>query len=346
MSWLKLAAAVAGPVAGALLGKKQGGKQTTITKLPDNQQRNVDLLMQGAEDLYKQGGPKYYEGNTVAPRSADTLTANEMARQFALGSGTDMANRAIASNNAWLNPEMLTNPNMIPGYSGVADDLSRRARISLTEDMLPSIRSSGVLAGGYGDTKNQNAQALAVARANEALQGQLSGLGLDTWSRAAGLQQQAIQMAPMLMSLGMQPAQIMQLIGAGNEAYDQRLIDAAREKWNFEQTRPYSNLEFFKQMTGRAGDYGGTNVTTTQGPSNTLTGAMQGLGAAGYLMSLLSGNPTGAAPIGLGTGGTTPGNFGLGVGTFGLGSNSFGQNNVDWGRILTPKLNPLVGMGG
>lgn len=343
MSWLKLAGAIAGPVAGALLSKRPSSSQTTVTKLPDNQQRNVDMLLQGAQDLYKQGGPKYYEGNTVAPRSADTLTANEMARNFALGQGTDMANQAITANSAWLNPDMLTNPNAIPGYSGVANDLARRARISLTEDMLPSIRSSGVLAGGYGDTKNQNAQALAVARANESLQGQLSGLGLDTWSRAAGLQQNAIQLMPMLMSLGMQPAQIMQLLGAGNEAYDQRLIDAARERWNFEQTRPYSNLEFFKQMTGRAGDYGGTNVTTSQGPSTTMTGAMQGLGAAGYLMSLLSGGGGGITPIGLGNGGVTPGNFGQPVGTFGLGSNSFGQNNVNWNQLLTPKLNPLLG---
>lgn len=322
MNWLNLAAAVAGPVLGAALSKKP--KTKTVTKLPEEQQANVDLLMRGARDLYETGGPRYFEGNTVADRSADTLRGLDMWRQFALGDAGNLAQRATAANDAWLNPAMLSDLNAIPGYSGMAADIQRRVTQNLREDILPSIRSSGVMAGGYGDTKNTQGQALAGARASDNLAGQLAQLGMNTWSRAAGLQQNAIQLAPMLMQLGMQPGQIMQLIGASNETDAQNRINADMARWNFNEQRPFLNLQMLKDLTGTAGQYGGTNVQT--GQSQAGTGAMQGLGAALYLMQMMNPQARASTPsIGLNPMQPT-GNFGLPVGNFGLPYNSFALN--------------------
>ncbi|NOJ26552.1 MAG: hypothetical protein DA330_00870 [Nitrososphaera sp.] len=318
--WSGLGAAIAGPVLGAALAKKP--KQTSVTKLPDNQQANVDLLMRGAKELYQTGGPRYYEGDTVAPRSADTLAGLDAARAFATGQGGTLADRAITANNAWLDPSILTDLNKIPGYSGMASDIQRRITQNLREDLLPGLRSSGVLSGGYGDTKNVQGQALATARASDNLAGQLSQLGLSTWGQAANLQQNAIQLAPMLMSLGLQPAQILQMIGATNEQDAQNRLNADINRWNFNENRPLLNLEMLKALTGTAGQYGGTNVQT--GPSQTGTGAMQGLGAALYLMQMMnpqSVNPM-TQPVSL-TPTLPTGAFGQPVQTFGLPRSGF-----------------------
>ena len=300
-----------GGLIGGLLGRKKQ-KSTTKVSLDPQQQKVYDDYMPGVGRLLNQGPPKYFEGPTVAARTGDTIQGLDAWRQFATGAAPDMVNRAIAVNNAWLDPAILTNLNAIPGYSGMSADISRRVMQALTEQALPSIRSSRILAGGYGDSKNQQSQGLAVGRSMDNLAGQLSNLGLNTWTNAAGLQQNAQQMIPMLLQAGMQPGQILQMVGGADQAYAQQLIDAAMAKHSFEQQAPYAHLDAVQKLLGRVGDYGGT--TTSIGPSNTLTGAMQGLGAGAYLATLF-GKPPGAAgpgaagPTGPGAFGATPSGF-------------------------------------
>lgn len=332
--WGKILGSIAGAAAGKLLGGKGGrSTQTTTTELNPLQRQGLEVMMPDAIKLYQQGGPKYYAGNTVADRSPDTMAGLDMARQFALGGATTGAADAMAANRAWLNPDMVTNLGAIPGYEGMATDISRRVNQNLMESVLPSIRSSGVLAGGYGDSKNQMAQALAAGRSQDNLAGQLSQLGLNTWTQANQFRENAIQMMPMLMQLGLLPSNIMNQVGAANEADAQKRIDADKARWDFGQQAPYVNLQFLKDMIGRAGDYGGKQTTTGTVQPAPGTGILQGLGVGGYLSSLFSG---GAPSIPLLAGGAT-GSFGLPTGSFGLPSTSFGRQ-TDWSRILAPQL--------
>jgi hypothetical protein len=218
----------------------------------------------------------------------------------------------------------------------MASDITRRVNQNLMESVLPSIRSSGVLAGGYGDSKNQMSQALAAGRSQDNLAGQLSQLGLNTWSQANQFRQNAIQNLPMLMQMGLVPSQLMQDVGRANEDYSQRQINADVERWNFGQQAPYVNLQFLKDMIGKAGDYGGKQTTTGTTTAAPGTSMLQGAGVGGYLASLFGGSSGQGAGISMIPNMST-GAFGLPTGSFGQPTGSFGRT-TDWSRILAPKL--------
>jgi hypothetical protein len=77
------------------MGSSRASQQTsntTRTVLPANQQQNVDLLMQGARDLYNSGGPQFFPGQTYANPTENQLTSRQQAANYATGVGQEFVN--------------------------------------------------------------------------------------------------------------------------------------------------------------------------------------------------------------------------------------------------------------
>ena len=286
-------------------------QQTTQNLLPVNQQNNVDVLMRQALDYYNSGGREYYQGDTVADYNPLQSGGQDAMLGYASGAGGDFINQAMAGNSFFMDPNNIFNLDNIPGYrdaQGATTDLFTR---NLTENILPSVRGGGTSSGQYGGSATGIGEALSVGRSSEGLSNALAGMDLAAYGQGLNSFNQAQNRAPGLFQLGAQPATIMANIGDAQQGQEQREIDANVARHMFEQNEPGVLLAMLQQLTGSAGQYGGTQEsTTTMNPASNPLGQALGLGLMG--MSAFGG---GGMPVGgAGKGGAT-GSLGGGMNT-------------------------------
>jgi hypothetical protein len=110
-------------------------------------------------------------------------------------------------------------------------------------------------------------------------------------------------------------------VGGAREAIAQRLIDAERERFEFERDAPIQRLGAIAPLVLNAGSLGGTNTTTTQAKGSKLSGI---LGAASLAAGLLF-PPAGAGLLGSSLLGAAGGGLGLASGLLGRAQGPFGS---------------------
>jgi hypothetical protein len=268
---------------------KQKTKSTQTTTLPANQQANVDLLMQGTQDLYNSGGPQYMPGANYTTATPEQLQARNMAMDYATGAGQDMVNSAQSANNFWMDPNRVFDLQSVPGYGasrqGIIDSVTRM----LTENYLPNSRSGAIAGGTLGGSRQGMMDALAAGRTGEALTAGLGNLDLGIYSQNLAANQNAISRAPAMYQLGTAPADTVNAVGGAYRADTAEQIAGDKERWDFQQMQLPRLLAMVQALTGTAGQYGGT-VTGKQTTKGSGGGSwMQPLGAAMSLGSMLMG---------------------------------------------------------
>jgi hypothetical protein len=268
---------------------KTKSKQATTTELPANQQQNIDQLMAGALDYYQSGGRTFFPGDTVANFDPNQITSQDLATNFAGGAGQDFANQAIASNQFFMDPSHIYNPDNVPGFSGAVDALTRGYTQNLTENILPVIRGGDTSSGQFGGSASGIGQALAAERSNQALGDSLSGLYLGAYGQGLNQFNQAMNRSPEMFNLGLQPANIYGNVGLQNQQQAQQEIQGERERHEFAQNEDALLLTLLQSLTGNAGQYGGTTVTEGTQKGGGGGGLSQGLGGMLSLYSLFSG---------------------------------------------------------
>jgi hypothetical protein len=161
-----------------------------------------------------------------------------------------------------------------------------------------SIDSGFSGAGRYGSGAHENAKADSVAdltsqfyanaydqQMNAAAQaGQLYNQGVDQQISGAAQSQE-------LANQAYKDAEALSQAGANVDAYNQALIDANIDRWNYEQQMPLTALSNYNQLI--QGTYGGTSTST--GKSNyspSALGTAVGAGAlgVGIMDSMLGGD--------------------------------------------------------
>jgi hypothetical protein len=262
---------------------------TTTTTLPAGQQQNVDLLQQGARDQYLSGGPRFYGGQTYAGPTSQQLAGREGAAGYATGAGQSLVDNYQAGEQFWLNPQNIFNPSNIPGFQQATDSVTQNVNRNLTESVLPAVRTGNIANGTLGGSRGQIAEGLAAGRTGDALAQALAGMNMNAYSQGLGMYNSAANRAPQTYGLGLAPSNTLETVGGQYQSDQQRQIDEAMQRFNFEQLAPLLNLQAFQQLTGTAGQYGGTtNSTQTQRMSGGDGGVTQALGTALTFASLLS----------------------------------------------------------
>jgi len=145
------------------------------------------------------------------------------------------------------------------------------------------------MASLYGDMLGGDAArqyGAASGLANSAMQA--AGMAGDMWSQGNADASTAANNLSALYQYGGMPAQSMLGVGSSIDAYNQQLIDADMQRWNYGQNANWDNLSRFAAMMNGLPDFSSTSQTTTQNQSkNRLMGALGGgLGAFGA-----TGNP-------------------------------------------------------
>lgn len=284
---------------------------TTTVKLPENQQANVDLLMQGARDFYNSGGPKFFPGQTYADTTAQQLQARNQMQEYAGGAGQNLVGNYQQGENFWLNPANIFNPQNIPGFSAAQDDVTRRVRQDLVESVLPQIRGGAIMSNSLGGSRQNLGEALAVERAADTLAGTLANMNMQAYGQGLNMYNAAANRAPGSYLLGLAPSQTLSAVGQEYQSDQQRAIDEAMQRFNFEQMAPLLNLQALQALTGTAGQYGGTTESTETKRMSGGSGIGNILGPLAMFASFLPGMKI----PGLGGGAPNDGYQGTGAGT-------------------------------
>jgi hypothetical protein len=272
---------------GGRSGQRQDSTQTTT--LPQDQQTNVDMLMAGARDFYRTGGPQYFGGNTVAGTDPNTLAGRTAGLNFAGGVGGNFTNSYLAGESNFLDPNNIYNPERMPGYARAREGVMTDVNNNLQRNILPSIRSSASANGVYGGSRQGIAEGLAAGEASRSVGDTLARMDMDAYGQGLGMYNAAAGRAPTSYGLGLAPSSTLQGIGEQYRADSQRNIDADMARWNFQQLAPLLNLQNFQGLTGTAGQYGGTTTGTQVQQGGGGNPWMQGVGALMSLASLWGG---------------------------------------------------------
>lgn len=296
-----------------------GGGSTTNTQvteqaLPENQQQNVDALLRGALQYFKSGGRTFYPGDLIADFTPEQLAGQQSMLDFAGGGGQDLVNQAIAGNAFFMDPNNIFNPQNVPGFKGSEEALTRGYTQNLTENILPYVRGGATSTGQFGGSPSGIGQALAVERSNKGLSDSLANLYLGAYGQGLDTFNQSLNRAPGLFGLGLAPGQVQAGVGDVRQGQQQREIEADVARHEFQQNEPMLLLQLLQQLTGGAGQYGGT-TTSTATEKTKSSPINQVLGGALSLASLW--NPTASLFAGLGGGGAGIGTPPILPGAFG-----------------------------
>lgn len=266
-----------------------------------------------AYKLYVQGqlAPDYYEGNTVAGQSDWTKQALQMQADRAMngsqlindastGMGNVVTGQALAGNQG-----LNTLNQMAQEDNPYADELYNRAN----SQAQAGINASFNAAGRYGS----GAHAAASADAANNLANQMYG---SMWDKRAAAAQGAGQLYN--QGIGQQIMGAGQAQQLGNQAYtdsaalseaggvmddyNQQLINADIDRWNYDQSKALQALSNYNQLI--QGNYGGTSTSTGQVQNyggnrlgNVAGGALAGGGLA-YMMGMSNPWIAGGAALG------------------------------------------------
>jgi hypothetical protein len=235
-----------------------GGQTVTSSTAPwVGQQPYLSFGFQQAQNLYNQGGPQYYPGATVAPVSDETTQALALQAQRALqGSPLNAAAQASALGTARGDYLSAGNPYLQNMFSSIANTVT------------PSVAGTFAGAGRYGSGAYANA--LTSALANTA-----GNLAYQNYSNERGNMMQANAQAPMLASQDYTDIGQLASVGDARQQLAQQNINAAVDRYNYNQNLPYNTLANFIRMV--QGNYGSSSTQTTTNTVNPIAGTL-GLG--------------------------------------------------------------------
>lgn len=287
------------------MSKGGGGTQTssTVEKADPwaGQQPYLTDIFGKAQAQYNSGTPSYYPGTVLAPQDPNTLAAQEKALTYANTTAPDAVGRVLSAQNFGLGDVLYadSNPALRANVRGalnpIVDNFYNR--------ILPNIGSEAQKQGAYGGARQGIVESNAVQDLNRALldtsakmYSDAYGLGLDTFGKSLAL-------APQTITAGTLPAQIQDAVGQQRTAVTQDEINAAIEKFNWEQQLPANKLAQYQQLV--QGNYGGSGTSTSTSPAarrGGLTSALGGAMTGASLASMMFAGSTVAGPLGAGLG--------------------------------------------
>ena len=270
---------------------------TTQTIAPEIAPYLTYGLEQGAQ-LYQQGGPKYYTGETfVAP--SQTTQAGLQALETRALAGNPLTGLAQQQLQGTLGGAYLGgNPFFQGAFAPAAQAAQQQYKSTLGD-----IASKSSLAGRYGSGVMGNLQDRASGQYAQALTNTAGQLAYQNYEQERARQQQAIGAAPQLAATDYQDIQNLLQAGQIREGYTGQQLGADIQRFNFLQNQPQQNLQNYMSLVygnplGRVGSTTASGAADTSTLQNVLGLAAVGSGVYKNLgspnMSWL--NPFGSTP--------------------------------------------------
>lgn len=295
-------------------GKGGGSSKSTSTQtvtVPSYLSNEYQYGVNQSRDLYDQGAPAYYPGQTVAGFTPTQLAAQNSTIARAsngsplVGAAQDYLTNTINGDNLNGNPYL--------------DDLMKTYAAKANSQVNGQFNASGRLGSGSN-----------VATASKAISDATLPYLFQNYQNERGLQQGAAGMAPALANQDYIDLSALGQVGDVQQQQNQAGINADVDRYNYTQNAPSNWLD---QYLNRINQSGAGRLTTTTGEQTTKSGGGSGglLGALGTGLSL-------AATLGSG-GALAPLTMGLGGGLAGLGASGLGSSLMG---MAASSISPLA----
>jgi hypothetical protein len=271
---------------GGSSGGGGGGQTNTTVQKSDpwsGQQPYLTDVMGKAQETYNRGPMQYYSGQTYAPLSTETQTAQNLQAQRALNGSplTAASQQQLTDTMAGKYLDPATNPYLNAG----ADQI--RAKV------LP-----GIDARFSGSGRSQSG--LAARAAAEGVTDAIAGQAMQNYTNERNNQVKGMMFAPSLANQDYADIARLGEVGAAREDYAQQGINDAINRFNFQQQEPWQSLGLYSNLVN--GQYGSTVSTTSPVARRSVgAGLLGGAATGGGLGYMLGGDMTsGIAGAGLG----------------------------------------------
>lgn len=211
-----------------------------------------------AQRLYQGGGPQYFSGQGYVGPSQATQTGLE-ALQARAAAGSPLTGAAQNQAYGTIQGDYLGGN---PFFSGAFQPAAMAATTQFNK-AIGDVTSSASKAGRYGSGATTNLQNAAATTLANSLTGTAGQLAYQNYADERARQQAATFGAPSLAQADY--ADINKMLAAGQlgEGYQQQALDAAKQKFAYEQNLPQQQLtNYLNQVYG----FPAGKTTTTQQP--------------------------------------------------------------------------------
>lgn len=253
---------------------------TSTTQIDPAIQPYLTYGLQEAQRLYQGGGPQYFTGQGYVGPSTATQTGLE-ALQARAAAGSPLTSAAQNQLYGTIQGNYLGGN---PFFSGAFQPAAQAATTAFNK-AIGDVTSSASKAGRYGSGAATNLQNAAATTLANSLTGTAGQLAYQNYADERARQQAATFGAPQMAEADY--ADINKMLAAGQlgEGYQQQALEAAKQKFAYEQNLPQQQLtNYLNQVYG----FPAGRTTTTQQPYFTNpTATALGTGLLG--VQLLSG---------------------------------------------------------
>lgn len=215
-----------------------------------SQQPYLENLFKRAENLYQQGPYQFYPGQTVAPESAVSQQALSAIANRGLGGSPNLGS-ATNLNQATTGGYFLggpgSNPYLDPTYNRMAQLIGE----NYNRVVAPDITSRFSAAGRLGSGAYQNAVTASQEQLGQNLSSAATQLYGQNYDAERNRMEAAAAQAPALAAAGYTDLGQAQQAGAAQEAYQQKLIDEAVQRYQYGQEAPAQQLAQYSNFLGQ-----------------------------------------------------------------------------------------------
>jgi hypothetical protein len=234
-----------------------GGGSTTTSGIDPSIKPYVEYGLEEAKRQYQTPGAAFFPGQTYVSPSEATQSALQAAQTRAM-SGSPIQQ---AAQQEYLSTVQGRGVN--PFLEGALAGTTRQAQEAYTRG-VQGIQSNAASAGRYGS----NAMGQQVGQAQDIFGRNLAEnagqLAYQSAEAERGRQMAAVQGAPAYAQADYMDIQKLLTAGQGQESYQQKALQDAINRYNYEQTLPQQKLQQFTNLFTSVPS-GGTSTTTQQG---------------------------------------------------------------------------------
>jgi hypothetical protein len=234
-----------------------GGGSTTTSSIDESLKPYVTYGLEEAKRQYQSPGAQFYPGQTYVSPSAATNLALQAAQQRAI-SGSPIQQ---AAQQEYLST--VEGRGVNPFLEGALAGTTRQAEEAYTRG-VQGLQSKASSMGRYGS----NAMGQQVGQAQDIFGRNLAEsagqLAYQSAEAERGRQMAAVANAPAYAQADYQDIQRLLTVGQGQESYQQKALQDAINRYNFQQTAPERKLQQFTNLFTSVPS-GGTSTTTQSG---------------------------------------------------------------------------------
>ncbi len=218
---------------------------TLTTQIDPTVQPFLKYGLEESQRLYEAGGPKFFTGQGYVGPSEATQTGLA-ALQARAAAGSPLTGAAQNQLYGTIQGDYLGGN---PFFQGAFQPAAQAATNAFNQ-AIGNVASAASKAGRYGSGAMTNLQNQAANTLAQSLTGTAGQLAYQNYAQERARQQAATAMAPELAQADYADINKMLAAGQFGEGYQQQALEAAKQKFAYEQNLPQAQLQTYLSNIG------------------------------------------------------------------------------------------------